>query len=440
MPLIQKAKSTKKNTKKTVISQDKVIPDVSSVISENVSELASKKIKKKKERKFVTASKFGLILDAENRSILKAVASECQNAENWIWNILRINDPVDHNFMINQKRGDNGKFPPILKYDYKIINGKTPYNTAMDMCEITGSNIVATISYEVVGLYNKMRLDILRNKKKLPIAMNPMIRFKNSSIRIIKDGKDFLIKIYLLRKKDNKLQPPVVAKLYTKRQNKHWIKFLQDNCGKNIGPCGGKIVCKDGRWSILLCRDKSSEEVKNYELREDCTAYLYSSDDCFLKIRMEGRDNKPWFFDISDEGYLGRIDSQYFSKKKSRGKNFAQCRTSAARGHGIKRKNATIIPKSKKENIDRYFIENTTDYILETVANVGKCLNVFAEDLVNRSGEKNVKRIKFPYYKFMNRLRDKAKERGIILSVVNTDEIKECINEKFDETGDKNEE
>jgi hypothetical protein len=252
-----------------------------------------------------------------------------------------------------------------------------------------------------------------------------MIRFKNKSIRILKTDKGYAVSINLLKTMNGKRQPHIVCGLNTKKCRDEWRRFLEENCGKNNGPCGGKIYYQNGRWMITLCREKYESEIAKPEINEDFTAYIYSGDDCFLHVEMTGRGDRSWGFNVSEEAYLKSINSNYYNLKRSVGENF-RCSASrtASRGHGLKRKNKSLVPESKKKKIDRWFIETRTHEILRRITEEGKCGTIIMEDLVGDNSE----RISFPYFIFMKRMEEKARERGCIFKKYSPNDMKEIFN------------
>lgn len=383
----------------------------------------------KKEKKFHSGCPMGLILKKEDRDVLMSVARECQMAENWLWDELRKNDPADSNFLFNNKKNEKGKFEPLPKYypgNYEEFLGKTAYYFVQDLTRICNSNIAATISYEVCNLYNKNRLDFLRHQKSLMTARNPMIRFKNTSIRIFKTEKGYAVKIYLLRNIDRKRQKPIVAGLNTKKIQGPWREFLEKSCeNTKKGPCGGKIIFKNGRWRITLLREKTEEELNREAVLDDnkVGCVLPGEGDEFLKIvllkKTKNGYKREWSDSIGCDAYLKSVKADYYNLRRKMGENFKHsASSSAARGHGLKRKNESLVPMSKKDKIDRDFIETRTHFIINMIIRKWKCGTVRIEDLVDRKDDFcpviKSNRINFPYYKFIERLVAKVKEQGAI--------------------------
>jgi hypothetical protein len=375
------------------------------------------------------SAKFGLIIPKEEMERFNKVAIEATNFENHIWDILRKYDPADYLVMHNQKRGEDKKFPPLPKYNlsnYEEYIGKDFKEIAKELCEIIGSGIYGTITREVGNEYYKNRLDILRHKRTISIVRKPRIRFRNSNIKIIKKDDGFYIELRLFKIIDRKKQSPIIAKLYTKRQGKDVLQFLEESSKSNMGPCGGKIFKQDGRWKITLCRKEEIKEAK--ELNNNCYAVVYAEDysenknglDSFLKIKIfdKEEEEKGWTFDIPSSGYIETIKRSYIRELRQRGKNFSTSNEIiAAKGHGRDRANLSRLPKKKKHLLDKNYIENKTREIIDRITKDGACKHLFIEDLV----EKNKRspnsmaffKMDFPYYKMVKRLKEKSKAEGI---------------------------
>ena len=147
--------------------------------------MAKKEVNQKATVPKTVGMSIRMFVDAETGDYLYRVAKEATFAENALWNLWRMNDPVTYRDVLrmNQEREATGKWPKLP--EYKLANtpdGDSPTKIAGNLCPSLWSFVYDAVANQVRKFYSKQRWEILWGKRRLQLASDLRIRFRKRAI------------------------------------------------------------------------------------------------------------------------------------------------------------------------------------------------------------------------------------------------------------------
>lgn len=356
----------------------------------------------------------------EERSAIVDVARMTTYAENAIWMAWRINDPITATNMVERRqvKASTGKWPKMELYKLEATpDGNTPTKIAGALCPGLYSYVYDAIANHVRKLYCKKRLAYLRFAERLPIGDHLRIRFRERCVQIQRapdhPGR-YRLALRLLRD-----SPPLELGIKTVGKSPHTMSWLANMADTGGNPSGGTISAKRRRgklcWQISLARARQpgerqavSDPVKGRTLE----VFAPLDQEVFLWCEViPAPTPQPWRCAVESSD-LVRVKRRHEGLRRSMGRNYRQSRGSAAHGHGRRR-----AIKGKLTFAERYeqransWIEQRSAFVVDYAAKC-RCERIRLEDLTTRNPETLVLG-SFPYFKLLQRIEQKAKERGI---------------------------
>ena len=391
--------------------------------------MAKKEVNQKATVPKTVGMSIRMFVDAETGGYLYRVAKEATFAENALWNLWRMNDPVTYRDVLrmNQEREATGKWPKLP--EYKLANtpdGDSPTKIAGNLCPSLWSFVYDAVANHVRKFYSKQRWEILWGKRRLPLASDLRIRFRERAIRIrrhqwtdkegrVQDG--YAIVCRFIKGVD------ALVPISTLRMNKWHLAWLEHWANIDAGPCGGTVYRKKVRgknqWFIALARERQPNEVRRVlDPVADRTCYVYapppdSEREAFLLMDIRPTGNgQPWREEIEANDLI-RVKLRWQQQNQQMGRNFRQSReVTASRGHGLQRRMESKKPDARKYDARcKNWIENRSRAIVDFAVNA-RCSVLCVENLVQRDS-KTLRLGEFPYYQLLLRIKQKAEESGL---------------------------
>lgn len=366
---------------------------------------------------------------SESWKRLERYARASSFIENVMWAMWRKHDPIlagDLSAWLKVK-DLTGKWPPLERWFLgETPDGETPSKLARRLAGgQVASYVYDAIAHSVAQRYPKFRWEILVGRRRVPVIQEPFIRFREKAIRILRhpDNQDwFRVE---LRFEIAKKAPPLILDIKTFDRSAaciEWLKALADS-GDNATAGTVSIRKRRGKryWQLFLSRadgattDEDSTVPESEERPEPVAGralvvYAPLDQEVFLRATMTPVIKRPRAETVEAMGLIA-CKQRYEYSRRSAGRNYRQSPHSAAHGHGRKRAIPLWRLSERWERRAKEWIENRTTW-LANLAVEWRCDELQCEDLSARDSSRLLMG-SFPYYKFMTRLAEKAKNRGL---------------------------
>jgi hypothetical protein len=356
--------------------------------------------------------------NADTRTALIEVARLATFAENAIWMLWRLHDPITATDMVERRRvkDETGKWPKMEKYVLRDCpEGGTPTTIAKSLCPGLYSYVYDAIANQVSKLYRKKRFAYLTFQERLPCSRNLRIRFRERAIVVGTNDKGYELGFYA--KQGEVLRIPVK----TAGKSKYTQRWLGELAESGDHPSGGTITLKRRRgkweWQIALARPRYEDERPRVtEPIEDRSLVCWAPVDqaMFLRCQVAPQNGRPWRIHVVSSD-LSQVKRRWDKKRRAMGWNYRQSEDSAAHGHGRERAIRDKLGYSERyENRVTNWIEERTAAIVR-FARQCRCSRIQCEDLAARDPS-TLRLGSFPYYRLVLRIGEKAKDAGLKFS------------------------
>jgi len=360
---------------------------------------------------------FRLLCGPDLRKSLSDVARVSTLAENVLWQLWLKGDPLgamDIRKAVEQKEA-SGKWPKIEPFILRAPDGRSTTVIARELCPGLLSYVYDAIANQVSKLYRKHRWDILSCRRRLPVASDLRIRFRERAVQIERDDRrDDWFRVRLFLRPGETLSIPIRtggASTFTRA----WLARLASS-GEH--PSGGTISCRLRRgkrqWQIAISRAREPGECDEVNPVAGRTLVIYAptKQDVFLRCLVTPTNGGPprtWSVESND---LCLVQQQYERRRRSMAANWAQSPTSCAHGHG--RKRALLKREEFSARYERRvnsWIEQRSAWLVSEAVRFD-CEGLQIENLSARNPESLLVG-SFPYHRFVQRIREKAEQAGI---------------------------
>lgn len=383
---------------------------------------------------------FVMLLSPEDRQRLFEAAKLTTFAENALFMEWVRRDPWD--FVAAKKARDE-----YLASGKKVKSRVPGYEKgtwsctkmARDLCPGLASWIYDAVANHTRQLYFSAktgRIHFLTFTKRLPVCDDLRIRFRERTCRIVAepqpDGRVFYAALIRLTKD----QPPIKAGLLLKSKSEFTRRYIAGLAESGEHPSGGSIIQKKHKgkweWQLNISRDRyESERERLAEPVEGRRLLVWAPADqaCWLRCEVEREGSAPWITEIvADDIISAKIADQ--KRRQRLGKHYSQSRERHANhGHG---RNRAI---QCKERFGRRYQNKVTAFIetrsaaIVCVAIRSRCGFIDLEDISKRDST-TLRTGSFPYYKFLSRVQQKAKEAGIVVKMFDGLQMLEALHGK----------
>lgn len=381
---------------------------------------------------------------SDTKATLTRAAIEALYAENAMWNLYSLHDPVtagdfaemrkareaaqdeeNHRAKSEKRAAKKIRWPRLAEYRRLSVKEEaaSPDRICKRLCPSLSSNIYSAICQHVFKFYHKSRFEFLAFRKRLPVSDDLRIRFREKAVRITRDERNpawFRVEMTLFRDPDRpgRCLPPTIVAIATRGKSRWTNEWLGRCADEKTHPSGGMISARRKRgklvWQISLSRERENGErrqVVDPVAGRTLTCEAPLEQEAFLRCCVDFDNGRPWCFAIEGHDLLNtKIAAE--KMRRERGRNYAQSPNSAAHGHG---RNAVLRSKmafgERYENRVKDWIENRTIYIVQKAIEM-KCSAIRMEELTTRDPHKLLLG-SFPYYQFINRLKCKTIEAGL---------------------------
>ncbi len=375
---------------------------------------------------------FRLLLNREKeaREKLFGLASLTTYAENAIWNLWRLHDPVTAVDMVRRRqvKEETGKWPKMEPYSLKKTpDGLTPTKIAGALCPGVASMVYDAIANAVAKGYMKKRCEFLTFSERLPVAKDLRIRFRAEAVRIRRNPVNpewFQVGLAFWAPKPRHVETEWVDILTgVGRKSPATMAWLADVADGKATTSGGVISTRRVKgkvqWQITQARERRVAEEGGHAERAKveplpdrelvCSAPLDNEE--FMICEVEGLPGRPWRFVVESNDFI-------VTKKRNQrhrvamGANYHQSPENAAHGHGRRRAmQAQMEFRRRYEARVRDWIENRSMAIVR-FAIESRCGVIKFENLT-KLDPKDLRLGSFPYFQFITRTQQKAKDAGI---------------------------
>lgn len=372
---------------------------------------------------------FDLLIDRnkEARDLLLEVAKKATYAENAIWMIWRHNDPVSAVDLVHmrEEKERTGKWPKLPAYKLeKTPEGESPTKIAAALCPGLSSYVYDAVSNAVTKLYLKNRLSYLGFWERLPVSKDLRIRFRERAVQIRRNPENpqwFQIGLGLVS--ENRKIGVTWCDLRTGGKSeftKRWLEAVADG-EQDYVTSGGVISArrKKGkmRWQITQARPRMVDERQKVEPVEGRSLVCYAPLDQgeFMTCEVAPVRGRPWRMHVESNDLL-TVKIAYDKLRRRMGGNYHQSPYSSAHGHGRRRAiRGKMAFSGKYERRVNDWIENRSAAIVGFAVET-RCGEIRFEKLTDR--EPHTLRLgAFPYFKLIERTKQKAADAGISFKV-----------------------
>lgn len=367
---------------------------------------------------------FDLLLKCNQpaRDTLLASARTATFAENALWLLWRLHDPVTPGEFVRRRavKEATGKWEKLPVYRLEHLpDGETPTKIAGHLCPGLPSCVYDAIANSVARLYMKNRMAYLGFWERLPMCKDLRIRFREKAVLMRRNPDHprwFQVGLRLTSPCKGKTEITWMD-FHTGGKSEHTLRWLADVCDGKALPSGGCVSAKKKhgvlRWQFTQARPRYEGEREQVHPVPGRSLVCYAPPDGeeFLYMQVTPVRGRPWRQAIESNDML-LLKMRDARLRQAMGRNYHQSPYSSAHGHGRTRAiRGKLAFSSRYERRVNSWIENRSAAIVSFARDM-KCEKIQFEKLTERDPS-TLRLGSFPYFRLMERTKQKAADAGI---------------------------